>query len=376
MPPTCLGRCGWSQVTIKLEVSGVRYSGFFEASLSTRLDALCKSFSFRIAAARGAPLPVRGGEKCKIIVDDEPAAVGHVELVRGEYDSTSHNIVLSGRDACGDILDSTLASLPDTSGKVSLADVIRGVVSHLGLPIVVTDDASAPGYNPSEETLSPEEGIGAWEYIERIARKRQVIITADRDGGIRIMRTPGVKVPSAAIQNTLGGIRNNVLSASFSHDTTGRYNAYVLASQLSPLAVNRSGGTPNATIVAQRASAVDDEIRSGRQMAILSELTSSDAELSRRAEWELNIRRSRGVTYFATVRGFRMYDGGPLWAVNSVVPVVDDFAGIKSDMLVNSVEFSYSLNGGSITKLGFVRPDSYALQLADSSGEIGAGLIR
>ncbi len=355
-------------MTIKLQVRGVQYTDFIDASVQIRLDALCRTYTFRAA---GAPLPFRGGESCRVIVDDEPVLTGSIEVVQGEYDTQGHMVTVRGRDLTGDLLDSSIADMSDVVAPTSLASAVAQVISHLGLALPLTDLAGPGNYNPAEDTLAPEPGVNAWQYIEQLARKRQVLITADRDGGLVIADTPGPKLANAGIRNVVGRSDNNVLSASFSYDTTGRFNSYVFDSQLSPLAVNRAGATGNAGIVAQSTLISDGDIRRGRQLALISEFPSSSEELERRALWEANVRRARGVTYKVVVRGFRAYDGGPLWPANARVDVQDDFAGIRAEMLINAVDYSYSPDSGSTTTLSMVLPNSYSLQLSEPVGDVG-----
>jgi prophage tail gpP-like protein len=94
-----------------------------------------------------------------------------------------------------------------------------------------------------------------------------------------------------------------------------------------------------------------------------------------RNKWEYNIRKSRSQVYSATVHGFRNQTGN-LWAINELINVEDEFAGINSRMLVNSVQFSLS-DGGRQTILSLIHKDAYTLTLPTQTSidKLGEGLV-
>ena len=94
-----------------------------------------------------------------------------------------------------------------------------------------------------------------------------------------------------------------------------------------------------------------------------------------RAKWEANVRKTRGRQYSVTVVGFRNQTKA-LWKVNTLVSVVDEFAGINSQMLINSVDFSFSLDSGSTTSMTLVPSNAYTIDLSEPKTETtGRGLF-
>ena len=167
---------------------------------------------------------------------------------------------------------------------------------------------------------------------------------------------------------------NNILKFSTSYDTTGRFNVYKIVSQLNPVTVINAGSTSNQSIADQSSQVINELIRDGRQLVLVAEnATSSPKE---RAEWEANVRRARGKVYSATVDGFRNQTGN-LWAINELVQVIDDFSGINSRMLVNTVEFTLDPDVGRSTTISLVEKDAYTLTLDPpvKVDVLGKGLI-
>lgn len=347
-----------------LEVNGVQYTNFTTASCELRLDALSNTFRFGAVAPNGQPLPFKGGEACKVIVEGETVLTGFIEVVAVDYDGSNHNITVSGRDKTADLLDSTIDQLDDIRGDgLTLKALIEKVIGQLGLDIQVIDEVNPDPYNGAEDIAAPEPGDNAFQFIEKYARKRQVLLTSNGDGNIVIASNSGQNA-EGAVQHIIGAEDNNVIASSFSYDTTGRFNAYKISSGLNPVALNLAGDTDLASLVNQGAGVFDSDIRAGRQLIIISESPFSDGNCQDRAKWEADIRRARGLVYSATVPAFKVGgDSGDLWQINRIYQIVDDFVGKIEPMLCNSVTFTFDVETGRNTNLGFVGQKAYTLFL-------------
>ncbi len=349
-----------------LEVDGVQYTNFTEATVDIRLDALTNTFSFDAVAPNGEPLPFKGGEECKVIVDGETQLTGFIEIVAVIYDGGDHTIRIQGRDKTADLLDSTIDTIDDLRGdNLTLKSVIEKVIDQLGLSIKVIDQVTPKPFSATEDIASPEPGDNAFAFIEKYARKRQVLLTSDSDGNIVIATNSGQDA-DGAVQHIIGADDNNVIRSSFSFDTTGRFNAYKAASGLNPVALNQAGDSDLASLVNQGGGVFDSAIRKGRQLILISETPFGSNDCKERARWEADVRKARGLAYSASVSGFRVgVDSGDLWQINRIYQITDDFIGKVEPMLCNSVTFTIDLEGGRQTTLGFVGQKAYTLILED-----------
>lgn len=347
---------------MRLAVDGVQYENFLSASCELRLDALSSVFTFTASSPGKQPLPFKGGEACEVYVAGEKVLTGNIEVVDVNYDGQRHVITVSGRDKTADLLDSTIDVIDDIRGEgLTLKQLIQKVIAQLGLDIQVIDQVKPAPYNAAEDLAAPEAGDNAFDFIEKYSRKRQVLLTSDADGNVVIAKNSGVRAPGG-VQHIIGAEDNNVISSSFSYDTTGRYNVYKLASGLNPVALNLTGDTDLASVVSQSGGIFDSEIRTGRQLILISENPFSDGSCEDRAKWEADIRRARGLVYSATVPLYRVGGAtGDLWQINRIYQIVDDFVGKIEPMLCNSVRFSLSNDEGSNTTLGFVGQNAYKL---------------
>jgi prophage tail gpP-like protein len=360
---------------MKIIVNNKRYRGWSTASVSNRLDALSDTFSFNAVKKPGIPLPFKGGEDCQVEVDGEIVLTGFIEVVDVDGDSTSHNIELTGRDRTGDILDSKLSKGIEVTTSTTLKIIIEKALINIGSSIEVIEEFTPTPFKKVDDLESGEDGETVWNFIESLARKKQVLLSSNSLGNLVITRSSGNEI-DASIRHRVGDINglNNVKSYSYSYDSTGRYNVYRISTQQNPNTIINAGDIKNEELVHQSVSILDNEIRKGRQLALVAENTGSS--LRDRAIWEQNIRNARGNVYSATVQGYRNQTGA-IWKTNTIVRVHSDYAGIDSRMLINAVEFVLDIEGGRSTVLSFINKNSYTLELSKDAiltDVIGAGL--
>ena len=376
---------------IELVANGVPYSNFTSGFVSIRIDALSNTFSFSTTSEEGKPLPFKGGEPVEVLVEGIKVLTGHIEVVSVDYSDSSHTITVSGRDKTGDLLDSTidnfsneeinivtdsfgrpvnpqipgasiLRKFSDVRAPIDLDQVIQLVLNKINLDILVVKSvfAIAP-FNKAEDIFSIKPGQNAFSFIEKLAKKRNVLLTSDNDGNIVIGKPTG-RFVEATVQNIIGSDTNNIKSGSVSYDTTGRFNFYSSFSSQNPVALNFAGLPDLARLVNQSGGAFDDEIRISRQLVFAADAAYSSEQNKERADWEANIRRTRGRIYSAEVIDYKN-QAGELWDINTIINVRDDFAGINDQMLVNQVDYKIGNSGGSITTLGLVDKDAYTLAI-------------
>lgn len=360
-----------------LEVNGTQYTNFVSSSCELRLDSLSSSFEFQVAAPRGSRLPFSGGEACRVFVSDELALTGFIEVISIRYTDKDHTISIKGRDKTADLMDSLIGEFDDIRGdELSLKQLIGLVIAHLGLDIGVVDETDIALFNVAEDIAAPEPGENAYSFIQKYAKKRQVLLTSNAQGDVVIATNSGITA-EGAVQHIIGASDNNVLTANYQLDLTGRFHLYKVSSGMNFAALNAAGETDVETAVSQTGIVTDDEIRKGRQYVIVPDASASDANCTERARWEADLRRTRGLAYGAVVDGFRV--GGAdtaLWRLNRIYQIVDDFVGKIEPMLCNGIIFSQDDDAGSRAALEFVGQNAYTLllepdPLAEEAGVIG-----
>ncbi len=346
---------------MKIEVKGKQYYGFTSATAIVKIDSLCNSFSFASGPGESLTIPFSRGDECIIYADGEQVVKGYVEIISGSGSSNSHVIDITGRDRCSDIVDSSLNAMKDIRPPISFKQIVEIIVSSIGSDLDVIDYTDVR-FDKAEDLISPERGDNAFQFLEKLARKKNVILSSNSDGDVVIQNSIG-KYVDAIILNSKGNPNNNVIQYSFSYDDTGRFNRYEVVGNQNINVISNLGSSIPRKVVNQRGFVIDSRIREGRQFVLATENPGSSSLMESRASWELNIRRARSRTYNAVVSGFRN-QSGELWSTNTLVRVLDEHAQIDDIMLINSV--IYRMEGsGRTCEVGLVNRDAYTLSQAE-----------
>lgn len=347
---------------MELEVNGIQYGRFTQASAVISLDSIARGFSFTAVSTDGLPLPFKGGEPCRVIVDGTPILDGFIEVVNVDYDARGHTITIEGRGKTGDLVDSSLAG-KEINPPISLKKIIEGVIAEIGLDIAVIDNTGIEDFNEAEDKLGPAVGENAFQFIERLARKRQVLLTSNSDSDVVITRSEPTAI-DVNLQNIVGSDSNNIISGTVNYNRTQRFRDYLVKSQQNTSSLVFSGNADLSDVVDQGGSALDEDVRTGRQLVMKAEKASSNDQATERAIWEANLRRTRSQVYSANVNEYRT-KAGELWSVNKLVTITDQFADIDARMLINSIQFKFGTTEGRQTVLGFVDKDAYQVEISE-----------
>lgn len=345
-------------MTLGIKLNGALYTNFISARVAKSIDALTTAFSFTSTVNTENLFPIRNGDIVEILADDIKLMTGNVEGLLVSYDARSHTIEISGRGILADLIDSSVKITKEFTGGVFLTDVARTVLDNLGLDEVnIINNAGNIDIFQEAEIISADVGQGAFDFLEKYARRRQVLLNEDEDGNLIFSRATAIKT-SQTLHNIVGRTDNNVLAGKLNLDYTNRYNQYVVRSQLNPV-FQELGVTPEL-ISDQNGKSTDSAIRLTRFLELNSEESSDSKDAKNRAIWENNIRRSRAFTYTATVQGHSF--NGVLLQPNTLIQVQDDFCDIDSILLIRGVEYTYDLASGSQLVLTCAPKDSYKLE--------------
>lgn len=361
--------------SISIEVNGVNYTHFTTVRVTRQLDTLAGSFSFNATSvSKINPIPFLQNDICKVYIDNILFLTGYIEVINVSYSSNTHSINIEGRSLTADIIDSTIDAI-EIVPPISLQKAIETVVAHIGSNIkVISNVTNLDNFNSAEDVLSPEVGDNAFSFIEKLARKRQVLLTSDKNGNLVITRSGSTRSP-ITLKSLISYDGNNILGASVSYDNSNRFYRYIVKSQLNLVAANFSGISDMSSVSEQKSKPhIDSDIRSSRQFVTQAENSSSDKQSSDRAIWEANIRKARSLVYSCTTP-IKSVDGA-LWEPNQITHVIDDFSNIDSELLLNSVTYEDS-NDNSQVNLAYVNKNAYKLELEKQpkSDKLGEGFI-
>lgn len=342
---------------ITIQVNGIDYVNFTSLTITTNIESVSGSFTFSSTAAPDNLFPIRMGDPVLIFVDGHNVLTGYIEKLSPSYDANSHSIEASGRNILCDLIDSTVGTIKEFEGAVSIIDVARSVLDGIGLTDVqVINQAGAIAPFDSWDIESAEIGEQCFAFLEKFARKRQFFWHSDGDGNLLLVRASQELFPGKLVSRR-NGQGNNIRSAYAAIDHTKRYGTYRAQGSLNLFGLN---APPGEAVEQESQSVIDSAIRSSRILEFNAEENSGSETATERAVWESNIRIAKSLTYSAMVQGHSV--SGVPWRVNTLVDVDDEIANIKDQLFVKSVIFSQSVSEGSTTRLNMTYRNALTLE--------------
>ena len=222
-------------MAITIEVNGVDYDGFTHAELTLDIERASNKFNISTTSNDDSVYPLKAGDSVKIKVDGSVKVNGFIDEVIVRYNKNTHSITAVGRDATCDFIDSSLPSDIDFDGPISLKSMLETTLDKMGLSnLSVTSNVDIEDFK-DDEIVSASVGMNAFAFIESYAKKRQVIIGNDGNGGFLLQRGSPEQLKTQLINETGNpNGKNNILTGSGNFGLSKRYNKYIFHSQQNP----------------------------------------------------------------------------------------------------------------------------------------------
>jgi len=352
---------------IYLEVNGVKYDGFKSLNYRKSIEELSGTFNFVATCDQKDTLPFIGQERCRIVLGDKPLITGFIETLKYQYTDIDHSVLIKGRDKAADIIDSTVVSTDgegniDFQAPISLQQIIQKTLILVGITGITVINAVAGLQDFSEEEIVVAKvGENVFDFFDKYARKRGVLLTSNGDGNIVITRS-SLEVLPGILVNQIGGSYNNIKAGDISYDFTQRYYKYVVKSQANPSIEQEFVETDDLSgYEGTIGIAFDDEVRKTRVLEITGETVSVPKTNQERAQWEANIRRARSLIYTCDVSSLYSSEDA-IYEPNKRIRVLDEMCRIDAIMIIRSVDYSLDESKGTRVTLELVPSDAYSLE--------------
>ncbi len=351
---------------ITIKINNTVYEGFLSAQIIVDIETLSSHFNFTSSLLEGGSFPITRGSSCEMIVDGVTVSNGFVDEIEVEYRSShenvEHTIRISGRDRSQDIVDSRVDGNVAFITPISLENVIRNTLATINYTnYSITNEAGDIAPFQKDELIAAHIGESAFDFIDAYCSKRQVLLTNNGNGDLRITTGTGIESPGNLV-NLIDGVENNIISARVVYDDSKRFNKYVLRSQpnKAALALTDSKVDPSQ-LGAIKGQSIDSGIRDSRVFVINCSNLTNNSDTTNRAQWERDIRRARAIKYEATVVGHRIVGTKQLWSPKILVNVTDDFCNIYEKLIVRKVTYEVNPEAGNVTRLDLVPRDTFKL---------------
>lgn len=334
---------------IELQAGGMLYGGWEEVSITRSIEHLAGTFRLGISErwpGQQVLRAIKPGDGCTIAVDDEVVITGHVDEAVPQYDATSHNVEITGRDATGDLVDCSVVDGANQWRGRRLEHIVADLTKPFGIKVTVAADTG----KAFGRELTINEGDTVFDTIDRLCRQRAVLATSDGRGGLVITRAGSGRAATRLVRG------ENILSARAQLSWLDRHSHYIVKGQQPG-----SDILPNNLVAHIRAEAKDPAVGRHRPLMIQGEQSIDQATADSRAKWEANVRAARARRATVTVQGTREKPGGALWSPNRLVPVTDDWLAIDQDMLITTTVLMKD-EQGTRTALSVVPPGAFELR--------------
>lgn len=347
---------------IQVIVDGVILTEIKSARVNRTISAASGSFAVQIPhnVNQHRSISIELGKKVEIEIDGKVVINGYIENISTSYEKGSHALNFSGRDRTADFIDSSIRSAFEITTPITLAALIRATLANMELTDIKVIDEVNPDPFSEEFEITAEIGQTGFDFIEPFTRVKQVLITTDGAGNLKIVRA-GTDYSGGGLINRVNekeNKENNIISASYSISDVERFNAYIVKSQEVFSAEKVESAPDDGTDI--QGIATDPEIRKARVIIFEAEENVDAKGAGERAGWEANLRRARATSLSVKVQGHSA--GKLVYSPNQLINILDDFT-THSEMLIESVESTFDIGSGSLTSLTLVPKDSYTIGL-------------
>lgn len=352
---------------VSLEIGGVAWKGWLEATITRAVDAVSGAFELSVADrwsddAKAIPLAASQAVSIRTVSSATPGAQpdeiirGYLDTVKPSFSTTDHKVSLGGRDASADLVDCAAVHKPGEWRNLRCSQLAQILAAPFGVAVRCEGKEGAP--IPLHKI---EPGESAWECLERALRQRELMAMPDSKGGILIVAIGSGRATTALVQG------QNILSASADYDAKGRFSEYRV------LAQNKgTDGEHGQAAAAVLGTAQDSTVGRYRPRIITGEAPKDAATAKRRAEWEASVCAGRSASVDVNVQGWRQGDG-TLWPLNALCRVIIPYLYIDQELMIGKVVHKIG-SGGCTTTLTLRSPAAYAQEFekhikADKGGK-------
>jgi len=345
-------------MSLSIDLDGKEYTKFIDARVERSLESVAGFFEFTAIPDEGEAIPLTEGSLITINVDGEKFLTGYIDSYQVNYSASKHEVKVRGRSKTADLVDCTAGVVKDYP-TIKFEKLCNLICKNFDINVV----NNVLSVRDSSYIMSCNVGDTAFSFLEKYAKKSQVLLTDNENGDLVITRASEV-LSSLYLKNIVGKDDNNIKSADRKLDLSNLYYKYIGQSEMSPI------DTTDAVLMKDLSDLVgisfDKLVRKTRVLEFYTEeYAGGDFKIEDRVDWEIGIRRARAFSYNCVVAGHSV--NGEIWKPNVLYNVDDEFSSVKGAILCKKVVFNYDLKNGSTTTLSFTDKSAYTLEATKSS---------
>lgn len=350
--------------TVTLEIDGEKYEFFTSISISSELNTTARNATVELTGT----LPTGQmflqkftvGQSVRVYVADELMLTGYITATPFSYTATDFNATIAVQSRTIDIVQCSPMKAGQTIGRIKTGknivrpsqntalcfrnqtsrQIVADLIAPYGAGLVIEDssvltDKRSYDVDPNKTVLS---------NLKDIINSDDLWLCDDEEGNLVVTGK------ASEVSGTIS-LGKEIKSGNARFDGSHLFSEWEVIGQSSG-----KGSKGGKSINCANGSATLNFSRP-RYKAIKNDSQCTDSKTQTQANGECQLAQSDFRTVQYTVQGWR--DGnGNLWKINRLVTVDDSFLfSDRIDMLIKSVTFNLSNEGGMTTVLDVAPPD-------------------
>ncbi|MCR9657263.1 phage tail protein [Vibrio parahaemolyticus] len=348
---------------VVLLINGQRYIGWTEVSVSRSLINLAGEFDLSLTRSwsDAAPVPIRPGMSCKVMIGDEVVISGYIDDFVPSYDDKTIRYQVTGRDKTGDLVDCAAVYKGSQWNNVNLTRIATDLCEPFGIRVI--DNATQQSFFPYTVKAAEEKRIifAAWrieqgetveENLRRAARQNSALITSTPEGDL-LITAPSTKVLPETLK-----LGVNIKAAAGRFSWRNRHDRYLVKG------AGYTGGdldSTNSSDNVGRAMLIrDPAVNRHRPKIVLSEDAFTAEGATQRGQWQKTRDIGTSTQTQITVTDW-YYDDSHLWPINVLVNIKDEYQGLDVQWLIVAVNFIEG-DSGRLTQLTLMPSEALSVE--------------
>lgn len=339
--------------SILLSVNEYQLSGWTRLRVTSGIERFPSDFELGMTELfPGQPndFVVQPGDVCKLMIGSAPVVTGYVDRVSSAMNANMHEIRVSGRGKCQDVLDCAAEWPSSQIANCTVADIAMKLAAPYGVQVKCEVERL---------TIIPQQNIllgeTAYEIIERCARFSAVLVYEGPTGELILARASDEAMASGIHEGV------NLESASVDRSMDQRYSEIKAVM----MGTNNFGDINAANQVSYVSK--DVNVPRNRKRIIIAEAGEAGWDVGKqRADWEVARRAGRSEVVRVVVDNWRDVDGN-LWEPNRLVdiliPTLKVANGADGAVMYLIAEVTFHLDeGGTHAELTLMPPEAFIPQ--------------
>jgi len=331
--------------TATLIVRGRRFYDWESVYVQHRWTEAFPQFRFT-AAERDTPstlwekLQFQPGDECAIYLGGILAISGVILLRQASYDASAHGVMLQG---VGMTWYASRGSIIDEKGNFdgqTFEQVARKVIAPFGVGVKTIGVLNAIPF----EKLQVEHGENLWNFLERIARPKGIVMGSDHFGNLLLIDNHSSLVAAELVEG------DNILKCQATISKEQMHSDYIVDGQ-PPQDDSQHG----IAATEMRAKIGGSALRYSPLLTPAEQPVKTIAELADRAKNESIWHEGTEIRASITVQGWMM-PGGGLWRAGDLIAVDSPMAMLNMGLKIDTATFTQDNSGGTLTQLELVAP--------------------